>query len=195
MKKKILALALLSTLVLSSFAGCSKEKKTTVTTDKNAVVTEAPKKVLGPGEEFKANVGDEFKYEKKQMDIRFVEIGQTAADMTDGTVCYAFVFSAKNNGSEDVTIWMLDDFKISVDGKAVEDMYSAISAANGSIAYPDYKRYDATLKTGESIEGIVPFEVNGDWEKMIIQYKPDSENSNDFITYEVLKEDVVKRYK
>lgn len=196
MKKKILALALLSTLVLSSFAGCSKEKKTTVTTDKNAVVTEAPKKVLGPGEEFKANMGEEFKYEKKQMDIKFIEIAQTSAPAADGTVCYAFVFSATNNGKEDVNIWMLDDFKIKIDEKDVdrEEMYSAISAASGAIAYPDYNRYDSAVKAGESIEGIVPFELKEDWKTMVVEYKPDSSNSNDYIVYEVSKSDVVEKF-
>lgn len=196
MKKKILAFTLLSVLTISSLAGCSDKKKTTVTTNQDAVVTQAPKKPLGPGEEFKANMGEEFKYEKKQMDIKFIEIAQTSAPAADGTVCYAFVFSATNNGKEDINIWMLDDFKIKIDEKDVdrEEMYSAISAASGAIAYPDYNRYDSTVKAGESIEGIVPFELKEDWKTMVVEYKPDSSNSNDYIVYEVSKSDVVEKF-
>ncbi len=197
MKKKILALVLLSAMVLTGVTGCKdKDKKTTVKTDGNVVVTTAPSKPTAPGEEFKSAMGEEFNYEKYKMNIKLVELGQTAPSATDGTTCYAFVFSTKNNSDKDIKLWMLDDFAIELDGVAVEweDMYSAFSTANAALAYEGYSRYDSTLEAGKSIEGIVPFQVSGPWEKMKIEYKPNSDLSNDYIVYELTKDDVTMKF-
>ena len=194
MKKRIAILTLICMLTVSCAAGCNSKGKTKVTTNKDgAVVTE--KKVLEPGVEYTAKLGEEFNYEKKNIDIKFVEIGQTVA-AKDDTVNYAFIFQATNNGSEDVTIWMLDDFRLTVDGKLLtyDEMFSALSAANGKMAYPDYTNYDATLAPGESITGYVPFEITGDWQNMIVEYTPDSENSNDYIRYEISHSDVINKF-
>ncbi len=194
MKKRIAILSLMCMLTISCAVGCNNKEKSKVTTNKNgAVVTE--KKVLEPGVEYTAKLGEEFNYEKKNIDIKFLEISQTVA-AKDDTVNYAFVFQASNNGSEDVTIWMLDDFKLTVDGKLLtyNEMFSALSAANGAMAYPDYKKYDATLAPGESITGFVPFQITGDWQNMIVEYTPDSENSNDYIHYEISHSDVVNKF-
>lgn len=194
MKKRIAILSLICMLTISSAAGCNDKKKTKVITNTDgAIVTE--KKVIEPGVEYTAKLGEEFKYEKKNIDIKFLEIAQTVESKKD-TANYAFVFQATNNGSEDITIWMLDDFRITVDGKLLtyDEMFSALSAANAAMVYPDYKKYDSKLASGESITGFVPFEITGDWQNMILEYTPDSENSNDYIRYEVSHSDVVNKF-
>lgn len=197
MNKKILAAVLSLIMAAGCLTGCSKDKKKPhVTVNENGASSSEPEKVLEPGEEFKSELGKDFKYEKSSLDIRFEEIGQTSKVDGSGERCYALIFSTTNNSDKNLRIWMLDAFKISIDGKELSfsDTFSAISAANAAVKYSDYDKYDAEVEPGTSIKGYVPFQIKGDWIKMKIEYKPDTVNSNDYIVYEISNDDIVKKY-
>lgn len=196
MNKKIVAAFLSMIIAAGCLTGCSGDKKTKVTVNKNGVVTSEPEKVLDPGEEFKSKLGEEFNYEKGNLNICFKEIGQTSRVDGSGERCYALIFNITNNSDKNLRVWMLDGFKVSIDGKELSfnETFSAISAANAAIKYSDYKKYDGDVAAGESLEGCVPFQVKGDWSKMQITYLPDTHNSNDYIVYEVSSDDVVNKY-
>ncbi|MDO5560394.1 MAG: DUF5067 domain-containing protein [Oscillospiraceae bacterium] len=191
MKKKIFIIALALSLTMMSAAGCGSKKVTTVTNE--GAQTTIAQKVLPPGVEYTADIGKEFIYENENISITFEEIDQTSKPAQDGRTCMALIFSAVNNSDKAITITMLDDFKVFLDGTEItfDKLFSAVSAATATQLLEGMTRYDATIEKGESIKGFVPFQVYGqDWTTMVVQYKPDAENSNDYIKYEVKKSDI-----
>lgn len=194
MKKRIPALVLSCFIVFSCFTGCSEKPETSTIINQPADVTE---KVFAPAVTYAANLGENFKYETGNLDIKFVEVSQTAQDPdSQGNYSYALLFTAVNNSDEIKNVHMLDDFSIEIDGQVFkdQDLFSALSAANAAMIYQGYERYDAELEPGETVTGFVPFKIEGEWESMKVMYKPDSENSKDYIIYEISKDDVVKKY-
>lgn len=196
MKKRILVLILAASLTLMSVAGCSNKKSTTVTNE--GAQTAATEKVLPPGVEYTANVGEEFVYKNDNMSITFEEVDQTAETAADKSSCMALIFSATNNSDGDLKISMLDDFSVYLDGNEVtyDKLFTALSAANAALLYNGMKRYDAEIEKGKTVKGFVPFQIySDDWTEMVVQYKPDSANSNDYIKYTVNKADIIQAYK
>lgn len=195
MNKRFTALMAAGLLTVACLTGCG-EKSTTKVVDGNApVVTEAV--TLAPGVEYTANKGEDYNYENLGLTINFSELALTS-DSADakGRYTYAMVFTAVNNGSETADIRMLDDFEVAVDGVKYEDsIFTALSAANGALAYPGSERYDARLEPGETISGFVPFGIDTtDWETLTVTYYPDRSRTNDTIVYTVNKSELVIKY-
>ncbi len=199
MKKRLTALAAAGLMAAACLTGCgNKNSSTTVLKSGNSSSDgQEPEVTLGPGVEYTAQKGEEFTYEKTGLDVNFTEISLTS-DRQDsqGRYTYALVFTAKNNGTETTEVHMLDDFSISVDGKEYDSkIFSAISAANGALAYSGYLRYDAELEPGDSIEGFIPFSIDTiDWKELTVTYKPDRVNSNDTIVYTVERSELVNKF-
>lgn len=199
MKKRLSVLAAAGLMALACLTGCdsSKNASTTVIESGNAPQAHKEEVTLPPGVEYTGVKGEEFVYEKTGLKITFSELALTSdhAD-SNGNYTYAVVFSATNDGKETESIRMLDDFQVSADGVDYdESMYTAISAANGALAYSGYSRYDADLEPGESITGFVPFSIDSaDWKTMTITYIPALKKSNDTIVYTVDRSDVVNKY-
>lgn len=194
MNKRIPALVLSCLMVLACATGCEKKiESTKVISSPDAAVTQ---KVLDPGVEYNSELGSVFTYEKKNIDITLIEISKTSKKTdSEGMCCYALFFKAKNNGSEDIDINVLDDFNISTNSeKAVDKLFSAISAANAALTYQGYTRYDTILKPGEEFMGFVPFQAPEDWTEMRVAYKPDLMNSNDYIVYNLTSNMVLNKY-
>lgn len=194
MNRRLMASAMALLMAAACMTGCSKKNDVKVTVNSSGG-SAVQKKELGPGKEFSGKLGENFKYEESNMDVRLVELGQTAPVDADGVRQYAFLFTAVNNSDKDIRIWMLDSIKVAIDGKEIpfESTFSAVSAANAAIKYGEYTRFDDTIKAGESFTGYIPFEIKGDWLNMRLEYKPDSENSNDYIVYDFTTEDVVMK--
>lgn len=194
MNKRFSALMAAGILALACFTGCGKDSSTKVI-EAGKPKTEAS--LLPPGVEYKANKGEEYSYEKLGMQINFTEIALTSED-TDpkGMYSYALVFTATNNGSEVADIRMLDDFEIAVDGKSYgDDIYTALSAANGAVAYQGMARYDAELEPGETVSGFVPFGLDTtDWKELTVTYYPDRSRTNDTIIYTVDRSELVNKF-
>ncbi len=196
MKKNKLALLLSFVMLISSFTGCSKSKSKTEVNDggKTPVVTE---KQLPPGEEFKADFGKEFVYEKKNFTVEFLELAKIKdVDDENGSI-YALIFQATNNGDEERQIWMLDDFNIKLDDEQTDSskIYNAYATSYCALVFSELglQRYNASddpLQPGDSIKGYVGFQVPDDWNIMTVEYKPDSSDSNDYITYQVSRNDI-----
>lgn len=197
MKKNIYALLLSGIMIAMCATGCGDKPSSTVVVDEIPTKEAVTTKVIKPGVEFNASLGEDFTYDEAKLDIKFVEVSQTAADPDNkGRYSYALVFKAKNNNSETLNINMLDDFAVSIDGTRYggDELFSALSAANGAVRYQNYVRYDSELPAGEEMTGFVPFSIPVEkWEDMTITYKPYSDFSNDYIVYNVKKAEVINR--
>ena len=196
MKKNKLALLLSCVMLVSSFTGCSNSKSKTEINEggRPAVTSESQ---LPPGEEFKGDFGKEFVYEKKNFSVEFLELAKIKdVDDENGSV-YALIFQATNNGDEERQIWMLDDFSIKLDEKETDSskIYNAYSTSYCALVFSPlglqrYNASDEPLKPGETIKGYVALQLPDDWNIMTVDYKPDSADSNDYITYNVSKNDI-----
>lgn len=199
MKKRFTLLAVAGFMTVACLTGCGNKNNSTkvIKSDTNYVTQQAPAVTLPPGEEFTAQKGEEFTYEKTGLDVIFTEISLTSDSQdSKGRYSYALLFKATNNGTAKTEVNMFDDFKISADGKEYDSkMFSAISAANGALAYPGCARYGAELEPGDSIEGFIPFSIDTiDWKTLTVTYKPDRVNSNDTIVYTVDRSELVNKF-
>ncbi len=195
MKKNKLALVLSCIMLISSFTGCSNSKsKTEINEGGKKAVSESQ---LPPGEEFKADYKKEFVYEKKNFAVEFLELAKIKdVEDEDGSV-YALIFQATNNGDEERKIWMLDDFNIKLDDEQMDSkkIYNAYSTSYCALVFSPlglqrYNASDEPLQPGETIKGYVALQLPDDWNIMTVEYKPDSAESNDYITYNVSRNDI-----
>ncbi len=191
MKRKITALLAAGILSAACFTGCGENKSTT--TIKGNL---EPAVTLAPGVEYTAEKGSEYVYEDLGLKVTFSELALTS-DVPDGKgrYTYAMVFSALNEGKTTVDVRMLDDFAVSVDGKECDhSIFTALSAANGILAYPGSQRYDAQLEPGASCTGFVPFSLDTlDWKEITVKYSPDRSQTNDTIVYTVGRSELVEK--
>lgn len=199
MNKRLSALMAAGLLAVACLSGCGDNKTTTtvIRSDTPGNASVAEKKELPPGEEFTANKNEEYNYEKLGLKITFSELALTS-DVPDseGKYTYAMLFTAVNNGSEMADIRMLDDFSLEVDGKPYEEsIFTALSAANGQLAYKGTDRYDSRLEPGQTVTGFVPFSIDTvDWKTLTVIYSPDLSRSNDTIKYTVDRAELVNKF-
>lgn len=194
MNRRFSALAAAGILALACFTGCSNDNSTKVIEAGNP---KAEASILPPGVEYTANKGEDYNYEKLGMQITFTEISLTGEKPdSKGRYTYAMVFTAVNNGDDAADVRMLDDFEISIDGvKYEDDIYSALSAANGAMAYQGMERFDTELEPGQTFTGFVPFALNTiDWDTLTVTYHPDLTRTNDTIVYTVNKSDLIEKF-
>lgn len=196
MKKNTIALMLSCVMLISSFTGCSDSKSKTEINEggKPAVTTPSP---LPPGEEFKADFGKEFVYEKKNFTVEFLELAKIKDVEDDDGSVYALVFQATNNGDEERQIWMLDDFNIKLDDVQTDSskIYNAYATSYCALVFSPlglqrYNASDEPLQPGATMKGYVALQLPDDWNIMTVEYKPNSADSNDYITYNVSKNDI-----
>ena len=195
MKNRFSALLAAGILAVACLTGCG-EKSTTnvISTDRTPAQTEAP---LPPGVEYTASKGEDYSYEDLGLKVTFDELALTSEEPdSKGRYSYAMVFTAVNNGTETVDVRMLDDFEISVDGKKYEDnIFTAVSAANGANAYKGNERYDAQLEPGQTVSGFIPFGIDSiDWKELTVTYYPDRTKTNDTIIYTVQRSELVNKF-
>lgn len=199
MKKRLSVLAAAGLMAIACLTGCNgtQSGSTTVVDQGNIPLREDVAVTLAPGVEYTASKGEDFVYENNGLKVNFNELALTS-DSADskGRYTYAVVFTATNNGSETVPVRMLDDFKIAADGVEYDStMYTALSAANGALAYEGYARYDADLEPGQSITGFVPFSIDTvDWKTMTVTYIPALNKSNDTIVYTVDRSELINKF-
>jgi len=194
MKNRFSALLAAGILAVACFTGCGEKSTTNVISNGTPAQTEAP---LPPGKEYTANKGEDYKYEDLGLKITFDELALTSDEPdSKGRYSYAMVFTAVNNGDKTVDVRMLDDFEISVDGKKYEDnIFTAVSAANGANAYKGGERYDARLEPGQTVSGFIPFAIDSiDWNELTVTYYPDRTKTNDTIIYTVNKSELINKF-
>ena len=174
MKNRFSALLAAGILAVACFTGCGEKSTTNVISNGTPAQTEAP-----------------------LLKITFDELALTSDEPdSKGRYSYAMVFTAVNNGDKTVDVRMLDDFEISVDGKKYEDnIFTAVSAANGANAYNGNERYDAQLEPGKTISGFIPFAIDTvDWNELTVTYYPDRTKTNDTIIYTVNKSELINKF-
>ncbi len=200
MKKRVPALLIAGLMIAVCAAGCGDKKNaSTVVLDEMPVKQEETVKVIKPGIDYSVNLGEDFLYETANVNIQLTEVAQTSVNADyNGKYPYAMVFTAKNNGSSELFINMIDDITVEIDGTIYygEELFTAMSAASAATRYTDCGRYDSTLEAGKEIKGYVPFALpSEDWNNMTIRYKPDPKNTNDCIIYTIEKSQLVDRTK
>ncbi|WP_044975594.1 hypothetical protein [Ruminococcus sp. HUN007] len=194
MKNRFSALLAAGILAVACFTGCGEKSTTSVVNNGTPAQTEAP---LPPGKEYTANKGEDYSYEDLGLKVSFDELALTSDEPdSKGRYSYAMVFTAVNNGNQTVDVRMLDDFEISIDGRKYEDnIFTAVSAANGANAYNGNERYDAQLEPGQTVSGFIPFAIDTkDWKELTVTYYPDRTKTNDTIVYTVDSSELVNKF-
>ena len=191
MLKKVLALSLVAAMTLTIVTGCKKET-TNVTNKPSTQVSET----LPPGVEYKSNIGESFDY-TNGLNVTLKEVVETKDQNTSTESSYMACFvEAKNNGNEDVRIYVLDDFKVFVDGvKLDENSYTTtLSNVYAKNVYSEFGFFDGTIKKGESLSGYVSFETPKSWDTLEVIFFPNALKSNDTIKYTITPSDIKPKY-
>lgn len=89
---------------------------------------------------------------------------------TDGCEYVIVEFTFDNNSAEDQTLSTLLCFSAWCDNK----MCSLSLEALGTALFSGKMQLDCIVESGESVTGVVGYEVPKDWEKMVVEYKKDS---------------------
>ena len=118
MKKRVPALLIAGLMIAVCAAGCGDKKNaSTVVLDEMPVKQEETVKVIKPGIDYSVNLGEDFLYETANVNIQLTEVAQTSVNADyNGKYPYAMVFTAKNNGSSELFINMIDDITVEIDG-------------------------------------------------------------------------------